>query len=80
MGVKLNPFTGKLQLISKEASNFSYKYIETGEAITIPENQEMVIHEEMTVDGDLEVDGDIVSPVQPSKESGSYATPPDQDI
>lgn len=40
--------------------NFSYKKIDTGEEITIPTNQQMLVDGAVTVDGDLIVDGEVV--------------------
>lgn len=60
MGIKLNPFTGKLDLVSEEVDNFSYNYIITGSTTTIPENQQMLVYEEITIDGVLNIDGELV--------------------
>jgi len=60
MGLKLNPFTGKFDLVSKEVDNFSYNYIATGITVKVPTYQQMLVYENITVDGILEVDGDLV--------------------
>jgi len=60
MGVKLNFFTGKLDLVSKEVDNFSYNYVTSTKTLNIPENQQMLVYEGITVDGILDVDGELV--------------------
>ena len=60
MGIKLNPFTGKLDLISKDPDNFSYNYIVDGKTITVPVNQQMLIYEDLNLDGILIVDGEVI--------------------
>jgi len=60
MGLKLNPFTGKFDLVSIGPENFSYNYIATGKSVLIPDNQQMLVYINITVDGTLTVDGDLV--------------------
>lgn len=58
MGLKLNPITGKFDLVSKE--NFSYETIATGKTVTVPTNQQMLVYEELIVDGTLVLNGEVV--------------------
>lgn len=60
MGVKLNPFTGKLDLVSKEADNFSIVTIDTGETKTIPSKEQMIVYNLLENDGELVIDGHLV--------------------
>lgn len=58
MGLKLNPLTGKLDLVSKE--NFSYNYIPETQTKTIPVNQQMIVYEDISIDGVLIIEGELV--------------------
>lgn len=66
MGFKFNPVTGELDLVNKTSTttsgdqNFSYKLINTGETIVVPEGQQMLVDEHVTVLGHLTVRGEIV--------------------
>jgi hypothetical protein len=58
-----NPITGRLDLVGTGGTstggpdNFSYKTIETGTTVNIPETQEMVHDSDIVIDGTLELDG-----------------------
>jgi len=60
MGLKLNPFTGKFDLVSIEPENFSYNNIVTGKTVTVPENQLMLVHGDLDIDGVLELEGEVL--------------------
>ena len=60
MGLKLNPFTGKFDLVSKEAANFSYNYIVATQTLEVPEYQQMMVHDALTIDGVLEINGEVI--------------------
>lgn len=62
MAYKFNPFTGTLDRVdsSSGSDNFSYKRIESGETIAIPENQQMLVDGQVTVLGHLVVRGELV--------------------
>lgn len=66
MGIKLNPFTGKLDLVGSggsgvaSAPNFSYETVATSEEITIPDGQQMLVYNDITIDGILNIDGELV--------------------
>jgi len=40
--------------------NFSYETIPAGQTVTIPTNQQMIVHESITIDGTLVEDGELV--------------------
>jgi hypothetical protein len=42
------------------ADNFSYEIVALGLTITIPINQQMIVHDNITIDGDLVEDGNLV--------------------
>jgi len=60
VGLKLNPFTGKFDLVSKEAANFSYNYIVATQTLEVPEYQQMMVHDALTIDGVLEINGEVI--------------------
>ncbi len=61
---KLNVLTGLFDLVGDGSStpsppNFSYKYIPSGESVTIPVNQQMIVLGGIVVDGELIIDGEL---------------------
>jgi hypothetical protein len=66
MSVKLNPFTGKFDLVgsggtSSSSDNFSYETIPLATTVTIPSNQQMIVHGGLTLLGTLVLDGMLVT-------------------
>lgn len=65
MGIKFNPFTGNFDFVGtgstgSSVDNFSYKNIETGVTVEVPETQEMLLQSDIMVDGDLFSSGNVV--------------------
>ena len=66
MPLKLNPITGKLDLVGSGGSptpspdNFSYDFIPTGATVTIPLYQQMIVSQNIQVDGTLIMNGTLV--------------------
>ncbi len=54
MGYKFNPFTGTLDVVYT-TRNFSQHIIPVGTTLTIPENQQMIVHTPMRIDGDINI-------------------------
>jgi hypothetical protein len=63
MSWQFNPFTGTFDKVNDagapDPENFSYKYVQSGQTLEIPEYQEMLLQSDLMVDGDLLVNGDI---------------------
>lgn len=58
MGLKLNPFTGKFDIVND--NNFSFNNIPAQSYLRIPTNQQMLVYKELVNSGDIQNDGDIV--------------------
>lgn len=58
MGLKLNPFTGKFDIVND--NNFSFNNIPAQSFLRIPTNQQMLVYGDFVNDGDLVNDGSLV--------------------
>lgn len=58
MALKLNPLTGKFDLVNPD--NFSHTLIPTNVTKIIPANQQMIVNQNIQIDGTLLVDGELV--------------------
>jgi hypothetical protein len=72
---------GRETLIDKyvdrlDIDQFSYFYIEDGEDVLIPENQEMILRRDIMVAGDLMVHGDLVQLADASEQGFFWTTIP----
>lgn len=78
MSIRFNPFTNTFDFVgtggSSSPDNFSYQRIETGETVTIPTNQEMIVDGPVTLDGTLVVDGVVTEQVDYSLWSFGWNT------
>lgn len=57
VSLKLNPITGKLDLISSD--NFSYNVIALNKTVKIPTNQQMLVHDTCEISGVLVIEGEL---------------------
>jgi len=56
----ISPIDGRKNLVEfVGGSGFSWKRIITGEQVTIPTNQQMLLKGDITIEGDLIVDGEL---------------------
>lgn len=59
MAFVFNPTTGNLDVVVKDAENFSYRNIIDGKTVIVPVNQLMTFVAPLTVNGTLTIDGEI---------------------
>jgi len=78
MSIRFNIWTSTFDFVgtggSSSPDNFSYQRIETGETVTIPTNQEMIVDGPVTLDGTLVVDGVVTEQVDYSLWSFGWNT------
>ena len=56
--VIVNPINGEFDFVSD--NNFSYENVPVGKKLTIPANNQMVVHDEFQVDGEVDLKGSII--------------------